>query len=171
VYFQNWYDSLDKESKEKADEFIAKVKKIDPDAEEDECFVVAQIEIEDNKPALAEFKFANYLKKSLKRFDENQEEKIKSIAEDGYDTVREIVRKVSDAGITPNEIMTLMKACRYDGIMDTINRFEHIYFDNLDDSMFPSFVISEVGTDNKLTGRYMNVHDWISYFSPHNGDS
>jgi hypothetical protein len=61
-----------------------------------------------------EFRFANNLKKSLKKLVENPEEKFKSIAEDGEGSVRNIVSKISDADTTPNEIMTFVKACRYD---------------------------------------------------------
>lgn len=64
--------------------------------------------------------------------------------------------------------MTLIKVFHYEGIMDTFYRFEHTYSDDLDDSEYPSFVISEVGTDGQLTGRIVNVYGWLAYLNPRN---
>jgi hypothetical protein len=104
---KNWYDSLDKENKEKADNFITKVKKINPNAQENDFLGLANAEIEDNSPALAEFRFVNYLKKSLIASDENQEETTKLLETRGSSEIKDIVQKINQAGVTPKELMTL----------------------------------------------------------------
>jgi hypothetical protein len=78
------------------------------------------------------------------------------------------MKKINKAGISEQELSTLLKVFNYEGIMDTFYRFEHTYMDDLDDSEYPSFVISEVGTDGELTGRIVNVYGWLSFLNPNN---
>ncbi|WP_139996312.1 hypothetical protein [Paenibacillus paridis] len=166
MHLQNWYDSLDKENKEKADNIISKIKEIDPN--ENDSLGMVNAEIEDNNPALAEFRFVNLLKKSLNDYDKNQEETAKLLETRGSRDIKPIVQKINQAGVTPKELMTLLKHYHYEGILDVFYRLEHTYMDDLDNSEFPSFVISEVGTDGEFTGRIVDVYGWLSYLNPEN---
>lgn len=166
MYYQNWYDSLDEQKKIHADSIIEKVNKIDLNADVNEKLGIAYAEIQENSPALAEYRFVHFLKKSLSEYDINPSERAKSLAKNGYPLIKNTIEKINHAGISPEELMTLLKMFHYEGIMDTFYRFEHTYSDNLDDSEFPSFLISEIGTDGQLTGRMVNVYGWLSYLNP-----
>jgi ABC-type nitrate/sulfonate/bicarbonate transport system substrate-binding protein len=163
---QNWYDNLDKENKDKADHLISKIKEIDPN--ETDFLGLANAEIEDNNPALAEFRLVSYLKKSLDAYDENQEETAKLLETRGSRDIKDIVQKINNAGVTPKELMTLLKHYHYGGILDVFYRFEHIYLDGLDETVYPKFEIQELGPDWEATERKLDVYTWLSYLNPEN---
>ncbi|SDX06293.1 hypothetical protein [Paenibacillus sp. CF384] len=168
MYYENWYEKLDMEKKAQADSLIDKVHRITPNSEKIKALGIAYLEIERNSPALSEYRFIQYLKKSLADYDKNPSDRARSLEKNGYPLIKEIIHKVNNAGISAGELMTLLKVFHYEGIMDTFYRFEHTYMDDLDDSEFPSFVISEVGTDGELTGRMVNVYGWLSELNPSN---
>ncbi|MCR2805811.1 hypothetical protein [Paenibacillus soyae] len=166
MFFQEWYDKLDYEKRSLADVFINKVKKMNANADENDALAVAYAELEEDSPALSEYRFVHYLKKSLSEYDSDPENRAISMAKNGYPIIKDTVQKINDAGITGQELMTLLKVFHYEGIMDTFYRFEHTYMDDLNDSEYPSFAISEIGTDGELTGRIVNVYGWLSYLNP-----
>ncbi|MDB5052409.1 MAG: hypothetical protein JWM44_459 [Bacilli bacterium] len=125
-------------------------------------------EIEKNLPALSEYRFVHFFKKNLNNFDANTESFVNGLEKNGYPLIKDIVKKINNAGISSQELSTLLKVFNYEGIMDTFYRFEHTYMDDLDDNEYPSFVISEVGTDGELTGRFVNVYGWLSFLNPNN---
>lgn len=166
--FQEWYDKLNNERRSQADLFINKVKKINSNADENDALAVARAELEDNSPALSEYRFVHFLKKSLGDYDINPENRAMTMAKNGYPIIKDIIQKLNEAGVTGQELMTLLKVFHFEGIMDTFYRFEHTYMDDLDDSEYPSFAISEIGTDGEFTGRIVNVYGWLSYLNPDN---
>src|SRR4051812_14700126 len=124
MFYQNWYEKLDEEKKHRADLIIDKVKKIDPNAGGNEKLGIAYAEINKNSPALAEYRFVHFLKKSLSDYDSNPQERAKSLAKNGYPIIKNIIEKINHAGISPEELMTILKVFHYEGIMDTFYRFE-----------------------------------------------
>jgi hypothetical protein len=165
MFYEDWYKNLSQERKDQADIIIKKVNNYNG---EETALAVAYAEIEANSPALAEYRFVQELKKTLNNFDKDPTNFVLGLEKNGYPIIKDIVKKIKDAGISAQDLATLLKVFNYEGIMDTFYRFEHTYTDGLDDSEYPSFVISEVGTDGELTGRFVNVYGWLSYLNPSN---
>ncbi|WP_308635752.1 hypothetical protein [Paenibacillus silvisoli] len=169
MFYENWYKNLDGDKKARADILIDKVQRMNPNSDRTaNALGVAYAEIERNAPALSGYRFIHYLKKSLAEYDQDPSARAMSLEKNGYPIIKEIIQKVNLAGITPEELMTLLKVFHFEGIMDTFYRFEHTYMDDLNDSEYPSFVISEVGTDGELTGRIVDVYGWLSELNPSN---
>lgn len=148
---QEWLDSLEGEKRKKADELISKLKDINcPDP-----FIWAHSEIEENQPSLAEFRFLIFLKRdAIDFFDKNPEEYVSTLIKNGYPQFRSVFQKMIDSGIQPKEITDLLKLFVYEGIVDTLSRFEHNYNDNVKE--YPDFVIAEADEEGNLTGRPMH---------------
>jgi len=172
MYYKNWYEQLDADKKAQADIIINKVKKMDANADDETSLAITCAELEDDSPALSEYRFVYFLKESLEEYDKDPENRALSLAEKGDPSIRDIVRKINEAGITGQELMTLLKFTHYEGIMETFYRFEHAYTDGLDDTEYPSFAISELGPDigngEEVTGRIVDVYGWLSYLNPSN---
>ncbi|MDQ0194596.1 hypothetical protein [Paenibacillus wynnii] len=165
MFYLQWYENLTEEKKTQADLIIAKVMQFD---KYDNGLAIAYSEIERNSPAMAEYRFVHSLRKTLDDFDKDPSIFVTGLEKNGYPIIKDIIKKINQAGVSPQELSTLLKVFNYEGIMDTFYRFEHTYMDDLDDNEFSSFVISEVGTDGELTGRIVDVYGWLSFLNPSN---
>lgn len=158
--YQEWYASLDKNDRDKADSLQNKLQALG----EDDPELTVYSEMTEDIPQLARMRFLYGLKMDIQEYDKNPEQVVESTLKHGFEETKAIVSKMLDSGFTHEEIAALMKFSVYDGMYNVIMRLEDPTIDGLEEG-YPYWTLLETDDNFEPTGREVNgLHEsllWV----------
>ncbi|MBP1960808.1 hypothetical protein [Paenibacillus aceris] len=161
---EDWLESLDKDNREKADNLIIAFEKL---GHPNPLYGTFMEMTDKNSAELARFRFLYGLKRSLNSDFDDPEKYVNDLIKHGYPDTKEVIKKMVDADISVNEIISVVKSFFWDGMYWTVQQIGDPDFDNLDrdkNIRFPKWSLQEVDEKGKLTGRGVyNLNDDMSW--------